>query len=128
MRISTRRPRRRKPSRFERGGGSAQSRDLIRFRRNRESLVREVTVLLLWAALVFLLARLTGSLWTVSQRHLAEQPAFLRASLPALALFGIGFAIWRSRGTWSEIVDIRREQADLSRRLREAQGRDEELG
>lgn len=124
MRNSTKRPSRRRLSRFERGGGSPESRDLIRFRRNRESLARECTVLLLWAALVLLLIRLTGSLWTVGHRHLAEHPALIRLSLPAASVAAIGFALWRGRGTWSEIADIRREQARLGDRLRQAQGQD----
>ncbi len=125
MRNSTRqRPKRRRLSRFERGGGSGDTRDLIRFRRNRESLVREVTVLLLWAAVITLLFRLTGSLWVVGQRHLADQHALVRLSLPALAVGAILFSLWRSRGSWREIHDIRREQTDLGRRLRAAQLQD----
>jgi hypothetical protein len=123
MRNSIKRPRRRLASRFERGS-SANSRDLIRFRRNRESLAREITVLILWAALVLLLFRLTGSLWTVAQRHLADRPPLLRMSLPAVSLLAIVFAIWRSRGNLGEIQDIRREQSQLGERLREAQLRD----
>ena len=119
MRISTDRRRRRRPrSRFERGSAASKGRDLIRYRRNRESLAREVTVLLLWGALVVLLIRLGGSLWHVGQRHLAEHGMLVQLALPALALVAGVFALWRARGNWSEIQDIRQEQKVLTERLR----------
>lgn len=129
MRISTERRRRRRPrSRFERGSAASKGRDLIRFRRNRESLAREVTVLLLWGALVMLLVRLGQALWQVGQRHLVEQGTLVQLALPALAVAAAVFAIWRARGNWAEIRDIRREQRVLTDRMRRvAAGEDPEV-
>jgi hypothetical protein len=106
--------------RHSRAGG----RDLIRFRRNQESLWREITTLVLWVAIAVMLLNLAGTLHRFGERHLAERGLPLRVAFPALAVGAAVFCVWRARGGLVEVVDIRREQKAISDRLRAAQ-RDE---
>lgn len=110
-----RRPDIRERSRFGRGGKG--NRDLIRFRRNRELLAREVTVLILWVAVAVMLLNLAGTLRNVSQTHLAERNALLRNSLPLLAILAAVGCAWRARLNWREVREIRAEQAEVKSRL-----------
>ena len=82
-----RRPSVRERSRFGRGGKT--NRDVIRFRRNREMLVREITVLILWIAVAVMLVNLAQTLLAVSKTHLAERNALMRHSLPFVPVLAI---------------------------------------
>ena len=113
----------RERSRFGRRS-TAGGTDLIRYRRNQESLWREVTALVLWVAIALMLVDLAGTLHRFGDRHLAERSVVLRLAFPALALGAAGFCVWRGRNGLVEILDIRREQKDISARLRATQ-RDE---
>lgn len=112
-----RRPAARDRSRFRRNGGEA-GRDLIRFRRNREALWREISMLALWTGLTLMLLDLGRTLHRVSQVHLAERGMLVQAILPLLAIAAAGFCVLRARHNVIEILDIRREQADVTARLR----------
>ena len=92
-------------------------RDIIRFRRNRELLVREVTVLILWIAVAVMLVNLAQTLVTVSRTHLAERSALLRNALPFVPVLAAIFCIWRARLNFREIREIRAEQAEVKARM-----------
>lgn len=96
-------------------GGSA----LIRFRRNRELMARELVVLALWGGLALLLGSLAGTLWRVAEVHLVDRGRATQLALPTLAILaGLG-CLWRARRALREFLDIRREQAGLTERLRD---------
>ena len=113
--------RRRRPGTRERSrfgpGARPGNRDLVRFRRNRELLAREVTVFVLWIAVAVMLVHLAQTLWQVSQTHLAERSAVLRNLLPALPALAILFCGWRARQNLREIREIRSEQVGVRTRL-----------
>jgi hypothetical protein len=112
--------RRRRPSVRERsrfGRASKGNRDVIRFRRNRELLVREITVLVLWIAVSVMLVNLAQTLLAVSKTHLAERAALLRHSLPFVPVLAAIFCIWRARLNIREIREIRAEQAEVKARM-----------
>jgi hypothetical protein len=112
--------RRRRPSLRERskfGRGTTANRDIIRFRRNRELLVREITVLVLWIAVAVMLVNLAQVLVTVSRTHLAERSALLRNALPFVPVLAAIFCIWRARLNFREIREIRAEQAAVKERM-----------
>lgn len=111
-----RRPSTRERSRFGRGARQG-NRDLIRFRRNRELLAREVTVFVLWIAVGAMLLNLADTLLAVSRTHLAERSAILRYILPALPLLATLGCVWRARLNFREIREIRAEQAGVRDRL-----------
>jgi hypothetical protein len=90
-----RRPNTRERSRFG-GGARYGNRDLVRFRRNRELLAREITVLVLWIAVAVMLLNLAQTLREVSQTHLAERSALLRNLLPAVPALAVLFCGWRA--------------------------------
>ena len=120
MRSLTDSRRRRRPSVRERsrfGRASKGNRDAIRFRRNRELLVREVTVLILWIAVSVMLVNLAQTLVSVSRIHLAERSALLRNALPFIPVLAAVFCIWRARLNFVEIREIRAEQAEVKARL-----------
>ena len=98
----------------ETGGGD---RKLIRFRRNRELLLREATGLLLWLALTVMMFLLARSMHRVAQVHLADQERWLRLALPALPLAGSVVTLWRAGLSLREWLDIRSEQRALVRQL-----------
>lgn len=103
------------------GSGGAS---LIRFRRNRELMARELIVLVLWGGLALLLGSLAGTLWRVAEVHLADRGRATQIALPLLAILaGIG-CLWRARRALQEFLDIRREQAALTEKLRDP-GQDE---
>ena len=110
-----RRPTVRERSRFGRGGKG--NRDIIRFRRNREMIVREVTILVLWIAVAVMLIDLADTLVTVSRSHLAERNALLRNSLPLVPVLAAIFCIWRARLNIREIREIRAEQSEVKARM-----------
>ncbi|HKK71955.1 MAG TPA: hypothetical protein VKA86_12105 [Candidatus Krumholzibacteria bacterium] len=113
----------RERSRFGRHS-TAGGQDLIRFRRNQESLWREATSMVLWVAIAIMLLNLAGTLHRFGERHLAQRGLPIRVAFPALAVGAAAFCVWRARGGVVELVDIRREQKVISARLRAAQ-RDE---
>jgi hypothetical protein len=112
-----RRPAARDRSRFRRTGGEG-GRDLIRFRRNREALWREISTCVLWIGLTVMLVNLAGTLNRVAGVHLADRNVVVRAVLPLMALGAAGFCLLRARRNVFEIVDIRREQREITDRLR----------
>ena len=112
-----RRPSARDRSRFRRSGGEG-GRELIRFRRNREALWREITMLALWIGIAMMLLNLAGTLHRVSQVHLVERGVLVQALLPLLAVVAAAFCLVRGRRNVIEILDIRREQAEVTARLR----------
>ena len=112
-----RRPSARERSRFGRSS-TAGGRNLIRFRRNREAFWREIATVALWVAISLMLLDLAGTLQAFGDRHLADRAAPIRWAFPALAVGAAGFCLWRVRGGVTEILDIRREQKQLSERLR----------
>lgn len=105
----------RERSRF--GRASKGNRDIIRFRRNRELLVREVTVLILWIAVAVMLVNLAQVLVSVSRTHLAERSALLRHALPFVPVLAAIFCIWRARLNFREIREIRVEQEEVKERM-----------
>ena len=111
-----RRPSVRERSRFGRGGKT--NRDVIRFRRNREMLVREITVLVLWIAVAVMLVNLAQTLLAVSKTHLAERNSLIRHSLPFIPVLAAIFCIWRARLNIREIREIRAEQTEVKERMR----------
>ena|GEM_PF-3180160 len=119
-----RRPDIRERSRFGRGGKG--NRDLMRFRRNRELLAREVTTLILWIAVAVMLLNLASTLRDVAGTHLAQRSALLRNSLPLLPLLAAVLCVWRARLNFTEIREIRAEQAEVKRRLAQADDPDED--
>jgi hypothetical protein len=111
-----RRPNTRERSRFGRGARPG-NRDLIRFRRNRELMAQEVTVLILWIAVGAMLLNLARTLHAVSQIHLAEHSAILRYVLPALPLLAMLGCAWRARQNIREITEIRADQTSVRDRM-----------
>ena len=109
--------------RYGRGQSSGHGgKKLIRFRRNRELMAREIVVTLLWLAIAGMLFVLTRSLWHVAQAHLSEHGPLAYYGLPALALIAALGCLWRARASWREFVDIRREQRELVEGLRNELG------
>lgn len=90
---------------------------MMRFRRNREILAREWATLLLWGAVLAMLVNFTRVLWLVAAKHLAEYPQLIRLSLPGLAVAAGVFCLFRARGNWREIREVRDEQAAIRDRL-----------
>jgi hypothetical protein len=119
--IDNRRRRRTSARERTRFGGSARpgNRDLIRYRRNRELLVREVTTLVLWIAVASMLVHLASTLRNVASVHLAERSVFIRHSLPLVALAGTVFCFWRARFNWREVREIQADQSATRQRLEE---------
>ncbi len=75
-------------------------------------------MLALWTCLTLMLVDLGRTLHRVSQAHLAERGILVQALLPLLAIAAAGFCVVRARHNVIEILDIRREQADVTARLR----------
>ncbi len=98
----------------------------MRFRRNRELLAREVTTLILWIAVAVMLLNLAGTLRDVAGTHLAQRSALLRNSLPLLPLLAAVLCVWRARLNFTEIREIRAEQAEVKRRLAQVDDPDED--
>lgn len=121
-----RRPPLRERSRF--GRGNRGNRDVVRFRRNRELLAREITVLILWFAVAVMLLNLSRTLWVFSENQLAERSALLRNSLPLLPIVAAVFCVWRARTNLREIREIRAEQAEVKARLAAVQDDDDPAG
>jgi hypothetical protein len=112
--------RRRRPSLLERsrfGRGAHVNRDLIRFRRNRELLAREVTVLILWIAVAVMLLNLAQTMRVFSANQLGERSAILRYLLPSIPVLATVFCAWRARLNFREIREIRAEQTEVKARL-----------
>lgn len=120
-----RRPAARDRSRFRKSGGEG-GRELIRFRRNREALWREISTLVLWIGLTLMLLNLAGTLHRVSQAHLADRNLLIQALLPAFAVGAAVFCVVRARRNVIEILDIRREQSEVTARLRELASADQD--
>lgn len=119
-----RRPDSRGRSRF--GRGAKGNRDLNRFRRNRELLARESTMLVLWVAVAVMLLNLAGTLHRVAIHQLAERAALIRYSLPTVAVLAALGSLWRARLNLREIQELRTEQAGVKNRLLDARS-DEDL-
>lgn len=110
-----RRPPLRERSRF--GRANRGNRDVVRFRRNRELLAREVTVLVLWIAVGVMLLNLAQTMRVFSQNQLAERSAILRHGLPLIPVLATVFCGWRARLNVREIRELRAEQAAVKSRL-----------
>lgn len=110
-------PRRRRTSRFQARFGRDRTghggKRLIRFRRNRELIAREITTLILWTVIAVMLAMLGRTLWKVSQQHLADRETLVQLSLPGIALLAAVGSLLRARSSLRELQDIRSEQARL---------------
>ncbi|NNM33437.1 MAG: hypothetical protein HKO53_10245 [Gemmatimonadetes bacterium] len=119
MRTSPDRRRRRRGGRFARERTGWGGPKLIRFRRNRELMAREITTLVLWLTLSGMLLVLARRLWDVSRKHLADSEPLVQFALPALAILASIGSFWRARRNWAELQDIRREQAELVARLQD---------
>lgn len=106
-------------SRFQRGAATqSKNRSLIRFRRNRELMAREMVTLALWIVIAGMLALLARALGRVVDQHLAERELIVRVGLPALPLIAALGCLWRARAALREYADIRREQRQLLDDLR----------
>jgi hypothetical protein len=92
---------------------------LIRFRRNRALLAKELTSAVLWLAIAISLVSLGRTLWRVGSVHFAEGHSIIRWSLPGLAAVACVASIVRARKSLLEFLDIRREQSALAAELRE---------
>lgn len=120
MRSWTERGRRRRPSLRERsrfGRGGRGNRDVARFRRNRELLAREITVLILWIAVGVMLLNLAQTMRAFSANQLGERSALLRHGLPLIPVLATVFCGWRARLNVREIRELRAEQAEVKARL-----------
>ena len=111
-------------SRFKDGGSRSGNRDLIRFRRNRQILVRDFTSFSLWLAIAFMMVPLGRSLWRLSAAHFHDPSSVWHFVLPGFAALAMIVCLWRARSGWREIQEVRREQAKLLRALRQ-EGEDE---
>lgn len=119
-----RRPSLRERSRFGRAGRG--NRDVIRFRRNRELLAREITVLVLWVAVAVMLLNLAATIRVFSENQLGERSAFLRYGLPLVPVLATVFCGWRARLNVREIRELRAEQAAVKARLAALQDEEED--
>ena len=120
MRSWTERGRRRRPSLRDRsrfGRGNKGNRDVVRFRRNRELLAREITVLILWIAVGVMLLNLAQTMRVFSANQLGERSAILRNGLPLIPVLATLFCGWRARLNVREIRELRAEQAEVKARL-----------
>lgn len=106
-------------SRFKDGTTRSGSRQIQRYRRNRQFLAKEFTTFLLWLAIAAMLVPMGRSLWRVAQAHLSERPLAVQLSLPAIAALAMVFCVLRARSSWRELRELRREQAVLLREMRE---------
>jgi len=105
-------------SRFKEGGLRQGNRQAARYRRNRQLLAQQITSTLLWVAIAVMLMPLGRSLWHVSRAHLSDRPLLWQAALPATAAGALVFCLLRARAGWRELRELRREQAELLRKLR----------
>jgi hypothetical protein len=106
--------------RYQRGQVSGQGgKKLIRFRRNRELMAREIVVTALWFTIAAMLLSLSRTLWHVAQVHLSEHGPLAYYGLPGLALAAAAGCLWRARMSLHEFLDIRREQRRLVESIHE---------
>ena len=100
-------------TKFARDRAGTGGKRLVRFRRNRELIAREITNIVLWASIAVMLMLLGRTLWKVSQQHLSERETLIQVALPGIALLAAVGAAWRARSSLRELQDIRSEQAQL---------------
>jgi hypothetical protein len=106
-------------SRFKDGPTRSGSRSIQRFRRNRQFQAKEFTTFVLWLAIAVMLVPMGRSLWRVAQAHLSERPLAVQLALPAIAGVALVFCVLRARSSWRELRELRQEQRELIRRMRE---------
>ena len=74
--------------------------------------------MVLWIGLTIMLLNLAGTLHRVSQAHLADRALVVRLAFPVLAVGASVACVLRARKNGIEILDIRREQREITERLR----------
>lgn len=116
--------RRRRGDRFQSKFGRARTGwggpKLIRYRRNRALMAKEITSFGLWCAIAVALLMLTRTLWRVGDVHFTSEQLAARLGLPAAALLACVGSLWRARRALREFLDIRQEQSQLTEDLRAA--------
>jgi len=106
-------------SRFKDGPPRSGSRSIQRFRRNRQFPAKEFTTFVLWLAIALMLVPMGRSLWHVAQVHLSYLPWPMQLRLPGIAGAGLVFCVLRARSSWSELRELREEQRELLRTMRQ---------